>query len=258
MSPSLYPALPPPSLLKFDPFSNSPVVSPPYREKSLLHPFNIRPEVYNQALSVVWPLTIAISYVISVTFVNRKNRERKFDPWSISRKASYYYLVLAHNVFLAVYSLWTFVGMFQMIRTSWPGWKAEYGLAGAVDALCKLHGPRGPGSAAIYDTSSKRWGISDVTMRLEGGNPDSTDVGRIWNEGLAYYGWIFYLSKFYEVVDTAIILTKGKKSSSLQTYHHAGAMFAMWSGIRYMSPPIWMFTFINSLIHTLMVSDLYQ
>ena len=143
--------------------------------------------------------------------------------------------------------------MFNAIRRSWPGWTGEYGLAGVADALCKLHGPRGPGSAATYNTTTGSWGISDITMRLIGGAPDSTDVGRIWNEGLAFYGWLFYLSKFYELFDTAIVIVKGKKSSLLQTYHHAGAMLAMWAGIRYMSPPIWMFTFINSGLHTLMV-----
>ena len=78
---------------------------------------------------------------------------------------------------------------------------------------------------------------------------------RIWNEGLAFYGWLFYLSKFYEVVDTLIILAKGRKSSLLQTYHHAGAMLCMWAGIRYMSPPIWMFVLVNSGIHAIMVSN---
>ena len=92
-------------------------------------------------------------------------------------------------------------------------------------------------------------------MKLAGDIPDSTDVGRIWNEGLAFYGWLFYISKFYEMVDTAIILTKGKKSSVLQTFHHAGAMLCMWAGIRYMSPPIWMFVCINSFLHTIMVSS---
>ena len=80
----------------------------------------------------------------------------------------------------------------------------------------------------------------------------------MWNEGLAYYGWIFYLSKFYEVLDTFIILAKGKLSSTLQTYHHAGAMLCMWAGMRYMSAPIWQFVLINSFIHSLMVSQLFQ
>ncbi|KAJ3498664.1 hypothetical protein NLG97_g953 [Lecanicillium saksenae] len=77
-------------------------------------------------------------------------------------------------------------------------------------------------------------------------------MGRLWNEGLAYYGWIFYMSKFYEVLDTFIIIAKGKPSSTLQTYHHAGAMLSMWAGMRYMSAPIWLFVLFNSFIHALM------
>lgn len=43
------------------------------------------------------------------------------------------------------------------------------------------------------------------------------------------------MSKFYEVLDTVIILLKGRPSSLLQSYHHAGAMMSMWAGIRYQS-----------------------
>ena len=144
--------------------------------------------------------------------------------------------------------------MLNAIRQSWPGLDGSSGLAGAADALCKMQGPRGLGSAATYSTSTSAWSFTDRTMKLTGNIPDATDVGRIWNEGLAFYGWLFYISKFYEMLDTAIILAKGKKSSVLQTFHHAGAMLCMWAGIRYMSPPIWMFVFINSFLHTIMVS----
>jgi hypothetical protein len=74
----------------------------------------------------------------------------------------------------------------------------------------------------------------------------------VWERGLSYYGYFFYLSKFYEVFDTVIILAKGRQSSLLQTYHHAGAMLSMWAGIRFASPPIWIFVVFNSLIHTIM------
>ena len=145
------------------------------------------------------------------------------------------------------------MGMLGAAKRSWPGWKGENGLVGVVDAMCKINGPRGLGSATTYDTSTEAWGVKDQTIKLLGGFPDNTDVGRIWNEGLAYYGWLFYISKFYEVVDTMIVIAKGKSSSFLQTYHHAGAMMSMWAGIRYMSPPIWMFVQVNSGIHSLMV-----
>ncbi|KAF7723873.1 hypothetical protein EC973_001545 [Apophysomyces ossiformis] len=74
----------------------------------------------------------------------------------------------------------------------------------------------------------------------------------LWNDSLGYWGYWFYLSKFYEVVDTAIILLKGRRSSLLQTYHHAGAMITMWAGIRYQTQPIWIFVLFNSFVHSVM------
>ena len=247
-----FPSLPPASLFNFSPSQNPAPVSPPLRERSLAYPFNISPQVYHDALNVLWPVSIALVYATTVTYLNKVNARREYKPWSFSRTSAFFLLVVAHNIILALYSAWTFIGMTTAFRKSWPGLK-EAGTAGIADSLCKIHGPRGLGSAATYIGKNGSWSIADLTMRLAGGLPDTTDVGRIWNEGLAYYGWIFYLSKFYEVVDTAIILAKGKKSSLLQTYHHTGAMFAMWAGIRYMSPPIWLFTCINSFIHTWMV-----
>ncbi|KAG0302822.1 hypothetical protein BGZ98_007196 [Dissophora globulifera] len=73
-----------------------------------------------------------------------------------------------------------------------------------------------------------------------------------WDNALGYWGYIFYLSKYYEVIDTIIILLKGRRSSLLQTYHHAGAMITMWSGIKYQANPIWLFVVLNSFIHTIM------
>ncbi|KAI9323096.1 ELO family [Dichotomocladium elegans] len=74
----------------------------------------------------------------------------------------------------------------------------------------------------------------------------------LWNDSLGYWGYFFYLSKFYEVIDTAIILLKGRRSSLLQTYHHSGAMVTMWSGIRYKATPIWIFVLFNSFVHSIM------
>ncbi|CAI2174781.1 6253_t:CDS:2 [Funneliformis geosporum] len=56
----------------------------------------------------------------------------------------------------------------------------------------------------------------------------------------------------YEVIDTVIILLKGRRSSFLQTYHHAGAMITMWSGMNFKAPPIWIFVVFNSFIHSVM------
>ena len=254
-APSVHFTYPPSPLLKYTPSTNTEALSPPVSDFTLAQPFNIDTQLYTNALHPAVPVTIAILYATTVTYFNGVNKDRGHKPWPFSKTFAFYVFVLFHNVFLAIYSGWTFVGMYNAIRKSWPGIGGQHGLAGAADSLCKIHGPRGLGSAATYNASSSGWSFTDRAMRLLEGRPDSTDVGRIWNEGLAFYGWLFYLSKFYEVIDTAVILAKGKKSSILQTFHHTGAMLCMWAGIRYMSPPIWMFTFINSGLHTLMVSS---
>lgn len=91
------------------------------------------------------------------------------------------------------------------------------GVSGVVESLCKIR-PETRFGANLTQLPEDVMGQGSVGM---------------WEEGLAFYGWLFYLSKFYEVIDTAIIIAKGKKSSLLQTYHHAGAMICMWAGIRY-------------------------
>ncbi|RKP35598.1 ELO family, partial [Dimargaris cristalligena] len=75
---------------------------------------------------------------------------------------------------------------------------------------------------------------------------------KFWRSGLYYWGYLFYLSKYYEIIDTIIILLKGRRSSTLQTYHHSGAILCMWAGIQFRSIPIWIFVVFNSLVHTIM------
>lgn len=246
---------PPASLLDiFPPAPEPTALAAPKSDHTLARPFDIDPGLYNNLLRVEWPLTIAVVYGITVYFLNKANRQRDNKPWAIGKSSIFYAFVLLHNIFLAAFSLWTFVGMFHAIRQTWPGLHGENKWAAAADALCKMHGPRGLGSAATFNPTTSSWGFTDRVMKLLDGSPDYTDVGRLWNEGLGFYGWLFYVSKFYEIVDTLIILAKGKNTSILQTFHHAGAMMCMWAGIRYMSPPIWMFVFVNSGLHGLMVS----
>lgn len=211
--------------------------------------------MYNRALDFKIPATFAICYIVTVTALNAINTKRGSKPYGFSKSRPFKLFVLGHNAVLALYSLVTCVAMVRAVSASWPGMFGEHGLPGAVDALCKINGPRGLGDAVTYNSSTSAWASKNVKILLgeDLSTPDSTDVGRIWNEGLSFWGWLFYMSKFYEVVDNLIILAKGKRASTLQVYHHAGALICMWAGIRYMSPPIWMFVLVNSGIHTLMV-----
>ena len=44
--------------------------------------------------------------------------------------------------------------------------------------------------------------------------------GTLWRSGFGAWATIFYISKFYEFIDTWVLVIKGKDPSFLQTYHH--------------------------------------
>ncbi len=249
-------AMPSPSLFSFPP-SSLPAFLPPPPVSAVSGPlFSIPDHVYQAVLHPAVPVTIAALYAVTAKALNVYNKSTGKRPWAISKTASFRAFVVAHNVFLAVYSAWTFWGMLGALRRSMVNPLGAAGLAGFVDSVCKLHGPGGLGNAVTFNEATGLWeapATAGISLASDG-LPSQFDTGRMWNEGLAFYGWIFYLSKFYEVLDTFIILAKGKLSSTLQTYHHAGAMMCMWAGMRYMSAPIWVFAFVNSGIHAMMVS----
>ncbi|KPM40663.1 hypothetical protein AK830_g5911 [Neonectria ditissima] len=245
-------SLPDPSLFGFPP-SNAPAPIPPVAvPASIMRPFNIPDHIFTAALDWTVPLTIATLYAVTVKSLNIYNKAHHKKPWAISKTRPFFAFVVLHNIFLAVYSAWTFWGMLGGMKRSILNPMGPDGFVGTADSFCRLHGSSGPGNSVYYEESSSSWVSVVQGSHIVDGLPSRTETGRMWNEGLAYYGWIFYLSKFYEVLDTFIILAKGKPSSTLQTYHHAGAMLSMWAGIRYMSAPIWMFVLINSFIHSLM------
>jgi len=78
--------------------------------------------------------------------------------------------------------------------------------------------------------------------------------GVIWEKaGLGFWITHFYLSKFYEFIDTWIILLKGGKPIFLQTFHHAGIVVFMWGFVvTHNTSGGLITTWFNSFIHTLM------
>jgi hypothetical protein len=267
MGPSFHLRTPPAWFFKFPPDAAPLALPPPTDARTFASPFAIPAGIYNDVLDWKVPVTIGALYASTAIIMNKINRDRGNKAYGFTKTRAFKVFVIAHNVFLAVFSALTFIGMIRALAHTWPGnrehflfgkfWpglRVQNSLAGAADALCKMHGPRGYGSGTYYNPIDNVWQNKNRLIALSTtGTPDASDVGRLWNEGLAFWGWWFYLSKFYEVLDTFIILAKGKRSSTLQTYHHTGAMMCMWAGIRYMSPPIWMFAFLNSGIHAMMV-----
>ncbi|KAI3337092.1 hypothetical protein HD806DRAFT_475648 [Xylariaceae sp. AK1471] len=247
-TPIVYASAPVATLLKFPPRSDPQPFPPPQFD----YLFTIPDNWYTAALDPKVPITIAVVYAVTAKALNAYNRSTGKKPWAISKTKAFHAFVILHNIFLAVYSAWTWIGMLRALQNTIASPTGPDGWAATVDSLCKMHGPAGLRNAQTYNPASHTWSsLSGADLTAEG-IPSREQTGRLWNEGLAFYGWLFYISKFYEVLDTLIILAKGKFSSTLQTYHHAGAMMAMWAGMRYMSAPILIFVFFNSAIHALM------
>lgn len=64
--------------------------------------------------------------------------------------------------------------------------------------------------------------------------------------------WWFYLSKYYEFLDTFLLYLNGKKPIFLQKYHHIGAVVCWHLCYYYTVDSIWIATILNSFVHTVM------
>jgi hypothetical protein len=71
-------------------------------------------------------------------------------------------------------------------------------------------------------------------------------------KAMQFWAWTFYLSKFYEFVDTMILVMRKIRPSFLQVFHHCGAVSLLWLIVKTRNPPVWAFVVLNSFIHTLM------
>jgi hypothetical protein len=216
-------------------------------------PFTIPSAFFHGLLDIKVPVTIAATYLVTVTILNRLNESRKYKPWRISKTSTFKIFVLSHNIFLAVFSAWTFCGLYYSTKSCGPSKADPNFFSQAADSLCRITGElqRGMPNATLESNESLQFSHESVLLSID--SVAQSDSNRLWTTGYAYFSWLFYLSKFYEVVDTLIILAKGRKSSLLQTYHHTGVMFCMWAGVRHMSPPGIVGIFLNSAIHALMV-----
>eukprot|EP00899_Mesostigma_viride_P008154 jgi/Mesvir1/1733/Mv21185-RA.1 len=134
-----------------------------------------------------------------------------------------------------------------------------------LDVVCNALGTNGKSTGfaifmflhnlalSLYSAASAVWciwvvGRSFATRGFKGTYCDA----ELWDEGVGFAAYLFYLSKYYEYVDTAILIVKRKPVSYLQTYHHAGAVLSMWMAVVSHSQMSWVFVTLNSVIHAFM------
>lgn len=124
------------ALFKFFPLpENEPLpIPPPHFD----YPFTIPDAWYQGALDYRVPVTIATVYAVTAKLLNKYNISNGKKPWAISKTAPFRLFVVLHNVFLAVYSAWTFWGMLTALRASIESPMGPNGLAGTVDSFSTL------------------------------------------------------------------------------------------------------------------------
>jgi len=128
-------------------------------------------------------------------------------------------LTIVHSAALTVYSGWTCYNTYNIMTSVWNTYRQ--------------------GGLGAWDTF--------MTMSCDGN-------GKLWTDAnLGYWVTHFYISKFWEFLDTWIILLKGKTPILLQTYHHAGVVLLMWSFVVTHNTACGAtVTLLNSGIHTIM------
>lgn len=79
------------------------------------------------------------------------------------------------------------------------------------------------------------------------------DPARRFDHGALYFlNYVFYLSKFYEMLDTAFLVVKRKPVSFLHLFHHLITPILSWAGMSTGTSYQWVATMTNTLVHTLM------
>ena len=66
--------------------------------------------------------------------------------------------------------------------------------------------------------------------------------------------YLFYISKYYEFIDTFLLYLNGKSPIFLQKYHHIGAVVCWHLCYVYKVDAIWISSFCNSFVHIIMYS----
>lgn len=209
-----------PSAVGSTPWDTLSAPFPEYPKDDKLFEKVFPPVIFYKSLSPWLPLGFSLAYYIIAHAANgivKRNGSKDFTKGKGFFARILRFLILVHNAALAVYSGWTWAMMFPLVVDFFiQGWRSA-GFDGVKLALCSV----------------------------------PTNYAH-----LGKYAYIFYISKYYEVVDSVILLVKGKRVSNLQSYHHAGAIICMWIAYRYQSQPVWGKCSLVSCLACLLVSDL--
>jgi len=72
------------------------------------------------------------------------------------------------------------------------------------------------------------------------------------DEKLYLWSNLFYISKYYELIDTIFVVLRGKPLTFLHVWHHASVVYVCWLANQHQIVMGWITCFQNCLIHVIM------
>jgi hypothetical protein len=168
---------------------------------------------HNVSMEIRFVISLIVSYLGVVTLLSIANKRRNSEPWALSRTRAFKRFVSAHNLLLTLFLAWAFIASHHVLRGPCPERRDEHYFTRLADPLCL-----GDSFRPLGDSLS----------------PSGHDI---YKPSILLVSWTFYVSKMYQIVDTAIILAKGRRSTALHTYHHAGVILCGWASVYFMCQP---------------------
>lgn len=234
-SPFVYIGLPPSKLFRFPSYTELFDSINSSRDHPSFLPVKSH-KYYAMSVDALLVITTVIMYVSLVLIANRWNRVRKNQPSPWCESGIFRTIMILHNSFLAVFSATVVYMALRVIQDTFPFQDDQDYEVQVVDYFCKFASPT---------WTTGRSEMTDGLQRQWSGDP--------WNNGLGALPWVFYLSKFYELLDTGLILMKGKEASFLQIFDHAGVLVYGCAMLHCMTPQILIPLLVNSGVHSIMV-----
>jgi hypothetical protein len=131
-------------------------------------------------------------------------------------------ITAVHNFLLSIFSLWLCVGLTRHVITLFTNYGALALYCGAPDD----HLPTPEGQAAFQINLDILWYASSFHS-LNNSSVVSSNHPSMHNR----YGNIFYLSKYWELFDTILLVLRGRPLTLLHVFHHIAALLICWYAV---------------------------
>lgn len=180
---------------------------------------------YRQLLGMQMSFTVTVIYISLAIWGNHVNERRGHRRWAWRESRIFHVLLLLHNTSVAIFSIVVFFSAALVIYRGLPNFiSPDYG-AQLADYLCRVQGP-------LWTTGDEFRGL--------------------WSE-FGCIEEIFCLSKYYQLLDSAIIFAGGRRLSNLHVFHHAGVIVCACLMWQLASPHGVIGLILNSATHSLLV-----